>query len=71
MKKINYHIKAEQQETNALHEEAPTYSSMEALEEARLLEAINRTDTEKFKLFTRMMRIGQMLKNATITYKPE
>lgn len=32
----------------------------------RILESIQRTDTEKFYLFTRLMRIHFMLKNATI-----
>jgi len=31
-------------------------------------EAIYRTDTEKFRLFTRMMRINIMLKKAKITH---
>ena len=47
----------------------PVYESREALEEARLMEAINRTDTEKFKMFIRMMRITLMLKKAAITHK--
>ena len=56
---------------SSVHEDAPVYASREALEEARLKEAINRTDTEKFRLFTRMMRIGMMLKKAKITHHPE
>jgi hypothetical protein len=39
------------------------------LEVNRIKEAINRSDTEKFLLFTRMMRIHFMLKNAIITKK--
>jgi hypothetical protein len=53
---------------NILHEDPVVYESREALEEARLREAINRTDTEKFRLFTRMMRINIMLKKAKITH---
>jgi hypothetical protein len=39
------------------------------LEVNRIKEAINRSDTEKFLLFTRMMRIHFMLKNAIIIKK--
>jgi hypothetical protein len=56
---------------NVVYEEEPVYASREALEEARLKEAVNRTDTEKFRLFTKMMRIGMMLKKAKITHAPE
>jgi len=52
---------------NILHE-GPVYESREALEEARLREVIYRTDTEKFRLFTRMIRINIMLKKAKITH---
>jgi len=39
------------------------------MEEKRIREAIARTDTEKFFLFTRLMKIHFMLKNATIIKK--
>jgi hypothetical protein len=39
------------------------------LEIKRIKEAIERSDTEKFLLFTRLMRIHFMLKNAVITTK--
>ena len=55
--------------TNMVNEDAPVYASREALEDARLREAINKTDTEKFRLFTRMMRINMMMKNARIIHK--
>jgi len=51
-----------------LREDPVVYDSREALEEARLREAVNRTDTEKFRLFTRMMRINMMLKKAKIKH---
>jgi len=51
-----------------LREDPVVYESRGALEEARLREAIYRTDTEKFRLFTRMMRINIMLKKAKITH---
>ncbi|MDQ6903928.1 MAG: hypothetical protein M3139_13060 [Bacteroidota bacterium] len=35
-------------------------------EEKKIREAINRSDTEKFLLFTRLMRVHFMLKNAVI-----
>ncbi|MGN6339392.1 MAG: hypothetical protein ACTHML_00360 [Ginsengibacter sp.] len=38
-------------------------------EEKRIREAIERTDTEKFFFFTRLMKIHFMLKNALIVKK--
>jgi len=35
----------------------------------RLREAILLSDTEKFHLFTRLMRINKMLQNAKVTHK--
>ena len=46
-----------------------SYGDMTALEKKRIRESISRTDTEKFFLFTRMMRIHFMLKNARIIKK--
>ena len=43
------------------------YSDLPFWEEKRILEAIQKSDTEKFRLLTRLMRIGIMLKNAKIT----
>jgi hypothetical protein len=54
------------QQGNELNEGAPVYASREELEDARLREAINRTDTEKFRLFTTMFRINKMMQRATI-----
>ncbi len=39
-------------------------SAYEQLETSRLRQAILLTDTEKFRRFTKMMRIGLMLKKA-------
>ena len=52
-----------------LNEDELIYGHSAAKEEARLREAINRTDEEKFFLFTRMFRINKMLKSAKITHK--
>ncbi|HMC86044.1 MAG TPA: hypothetical protein VKI61_10985 [Chitinophagaceae bacterium] len=38
---------------NTVNEDAPVYKTREALEDARLRQTINKTDTEKFYLFTR------------------
>ena len=54
---------------NIVAEGAAVYESREALEDARLREAISKTDTEKFRMFTRMMRITMMMKNAKIIHK--
>lgn len=50
-------------------EETPfmrTFSSQEEAERFRMIEALNRTDMEKFRLFCRMMRISKMLSSAKI-----
>jgi hypothetical protein len=59
----------EEKHKNTLNEDELIYGHSEAKEEARLREAINRTDEEKFRLFTRMLRVNIMLKNAKITHK--
>ena len=60
----------EEESKNILNEDELIYGHSEAKEEARLREAINRTDEEKFFLFTRMFRINKMLKSAKITHQP-
>lgn len=42
---------------------------MTELEKKRIREAVSRTDTEKFFLFTRLMKVHFMLKNARIIKK--
>ncbi|HUZ58865.1 MAG TPA: hypothetical protein VMU83_08785 [Hanamia sp.] len=44
-------------------------ADMQEIEMKKLREAISRTDTEKFFLFTRLMKIHFMLKNARIVKK--
>ena len=44
-------------------------NTISTLEMKRIKEAVERSDTEKFLLFTRMMRIHFMLQNAAITKK--
>ena len=41
----------------------------QAQKRRRKLEAILRPDDEKFKLFMKMLRINNMLKNATVIHK--
>ncbi len=43
--------------------------TLSVLEIKRVQEAMNRTDTEKFHLFCRMVCIQIMLDNAVITHK--
>jgi hypothetical protein len=43
--------------------------TISSLEMKRIKEAVERSDTEKFLLFTRMMRIHFMLQNAVIIKK--
>jgi hypothetical protein len=63
-----YHTDKEENK-NLLEEASAQYGNAEAQEEARLQKAINRTDMEKFRLFTRMLRINAMYKKAKITHK--
>ena len=46
-----------------------SYDDMTALEKKNIKESVSRTDTEKFFLFTRLMKIHFMLKNAKIIKK--
>jgi hypothetical protein len=54
---------------SSVHEDAPVYASREALEEARLKEAINRTPTEKFYFLMTLMKINRHMRKATIHHK--
>lgn len=49
---------------NILHDDKEAY---ENLDKKRRREAILSSDTEKFRLFTKLMRISRMVKNAKIT----
>jgi hypothetical protein len=59
-----YHIK-EDEKQNVVNEEDVYY---EAAEKARIKESILLSDMEKFRLFTKLMRIDIMLKNAKVTH---
>ncbi len=51
---------------NIFNEEAAAYENLEI---KRRKESILTSDTEKFKMFTKLMRIGIMLKNAKVTHQ--
>ena len=51
---------------NIMNDDGEAY---ENLDTQRRKEAILSSDTEKFKLFTKLMRISMMLKNAKITHQ--
>ena len=51
---------------NVMNDDAEAY---ENLDTQRRKAAILSSDTEKFKLFTKLMRISIMLKNAKITHQ--
>ena len=51
---------------NIMNDEAAAY---ENLETRRRIESILSSDTEKFKMFTKLMRIGIMMKNAKVTHQ--
>jgi hypothetical protein len=46
---------------SVLNDDSAAY---ESLDRKRRMDAILKSDNEKFKLFTKLMRIGKMLKNA-------
>ena len=54
-----------------MNEGVPVYESREALEEARLREAVNRTPTQKFHFLMTLMKMNRQMRNATIHYKNE
>jgi hypothetical protein len=62
---FNEKINSETQ-NNILHDEDAMYFS---LERQRIKQSILKTDTDKFFLFTRMLRINSMLKNAKVIHK--
>lgn len=47
-------------------EDCEDYLNIPEYEQKRIKEAIAKSDTEKFHLFTRLMRVDFMLKNAVI-----
>lgn len=63
MNKLKYDIKEEK-----LNEVAEEQVAYDTLEKKRLKESILMSDTDKFLLFTKLMRIGKMLKNAKVTH---
>lgn len=60
-----YHTK-ENEKLNTLNQEEAHY---EVAEKARIRESILMSDTEKFHLFTKLMRIDRMLQNAKVTHQ--
>ena len=56
--------KDEANRLTVLNEESAAY---ESLDRKRRMEAILKSDTEKFRLFTKLMRIDKMMKNAKIS----
>ena len=52
-----------------LREDPVVYESREALEQARLLEAVNRTASEKFRFLMTLMKLNLQMKKATIHHK--
>ena len=59
---MNTHYK-KNKEDEMMEDHSQTISPLEM---KRIREAVERSDTEKFLLFTRMMRIHFMLRNAVI-----
>jgi hypothetical protein len=67
MNKENEHIKKEGSiASEPAFPNMRTFSSQEEAERFNMIENIEKSDLEKFKLFCRMMRIGKMLSSARI-----
>lgn len=67
MKKKEY--KNEEKLSLAAEPDTPymrTFSSQEEAERYNMIENVEKSDMEKFRLFCRMMRIGRMLSSARI-----
>ena len=68
----NKEYKTENENISTVQEDSGSmrfYSSPEAQEMERLKEAVNRTATEKFHVLMNLMKLGHMMKNATIHHK--
>jgi hypothetical protein len=62
--------KPSEENPSILHDDGPgTPWAWEPQEIAQLQEALKMTHTERFRLMTKLMRRGIMLKNAKITYQ--
>jgi hypothetical protein len=58
-----------EEDKNIIHEPDATYQTLKDAEEKRLREDVFRSDIEKFRLFTQMLRTNAILKKAVITHK--
>jgi len=56
-------------EESLVNEEAPVYASREALEDARLREAVNKTPAEKFRFLMILMKMNNHIRKAIIHHK--
>ena len=54
---------------NVLNDDAPQLDLWKAAEERNLREALKLSYTERFRIMTRLMRIGNMLSRAKVTHK--
>jgi|GEM_PF-1038747 len=52
-----------------VNENAAVYESREAMEDARLREAISRTPTEKFRFLMTLMKMNAYMRKAVIHHK--
>jgi hypothetical protein len=66
---MNSHEENNKDVKNVLREDMPEYQTREALEEARLKEAVGRTASEKFRFLMTLMKMNNQMRKATIHYK--
>lgn len=58
-----------EEQKDILREDPVQYGNAEEQEEARLREALKRTDTEKFHYLMTLMKMGNTMRKAVIHYK--
>jgi hypothetical protein len=68
---MNEHQHEGKEIKNLVKEDFPVYESREALEDARLREAINRTPAEKFRFLMILMKMNTHMRKAVIHNKKE
>jgi hypothetical protein len=54
---------------NVLNDDAAQLDLWKAAEERNLIESLKLSYTERFRIMTRLMRIGNMLSSAKVTHK--
>lgn len=68
---MNEHQHEGKEKKNLMKEGFAVYESREALEDARLREAVNRTASEKFRFLMTLMKMDARMRKAIIHHKKD